>query len=277
MSKVKALVPISGGKDSHAALKLALEHHPADEVRGLFCDTQFEHPLTYAHVEALRTMYGNVRIDTVTDGSVLDKSTKYGRFPGGGSRHCTDELKIRLTKIYCTKLALEQGSVMRNAKKKIGWSDEGGFTVWYGMRLAESDEREKRYAGKVGTEIYRPHEVMHSKYPQYLGDLGVRFRLAVLEWSDQDVIDYVGWENLNPLYRAGFPRVGCFPCLASGDKWKEKAFQFDDFGREQYKRVIVIAKEIGKDVFTSKGGKLRNPMPDNDNSDSGNGCALCSM
>ena len=69
MPDVRVLVPISGGKDSQACLKLALESYPADEVRGLFCDTQFEHPETYQHVERMREMYG-VQIDTVCEGSV---------------------------------------------------------------------------------------------------------------------------------------------------------------------------------------------------------------
>ena len=235
---VKVLVPISGGKDSQACLKLALGNYPANEVRGLFCDTQFEHPLTYQHVEKMRRMYG-VRIDTVTGGSVLEKSVKYGRFPGGGARHCTDELKIRETRIYCKALAEQQG----------------GFEVWYGMRTAESCERAKRYAGKVCNELYQPHEVIPSKYPKYLGRMGVAFRLCILDWTEQDVIDFCGWENLNPLYQAGFPRVGCFPCLASGDRWKDKAFTFDDFGRRQHERVTAVEKQIGKSVWTSKAGK----------------------
>lgn len=251
---VKVLVPISGGKDSQACLKLALQHYDASEVRGLFCDTQFEHPDTYLHIEALRSMYGEIRIDTVSGGSVLEKSVKYGRFPGGGARHCTDELKIRETKIYCRELAAQQG----------------GFEVWYGMRARESNERAKRYAGKLGSDLYQPHEVMPSKYPKYLGKMGVRFRLPILEWTDADVLDFLAGEE-NPLYRAGFPRVGCFPCLASGDYFKEKAFQHDEFGRFQLARVIRIAKEIGKPVFTSKGGQARNAALFDD----GPGCMIC--
>lgn len=239
---VKVLVPISGGKDSQACLKLALRSHPAKNVRGLFCDTQFEHPATYAHIEKLRTPYGDVRIDTVTGGSVLEKSLKYGRFPGGGARHCTDELKIRETRIYCKSLAEQQG----------------GFEVWYGMRTKESHERAKRYAGKVCDELYAPHEVIPSKYPKYLEKMGVTFRLAVLHWAEQDVVDFCGWENLNPLYHAGFPRVGCFPCLASGDRWKSKAFNFDEFGLRQQERVIVVEKQIGKSVWTSKASRAAN-------------------
>lgn len=253
---VKILVPISGGKDSQACLKLAVQNHAPENVRGLFCDTQFEHPLTYAHVQRMGEMYG-VQIHVVTGGSVLEKSVKYGRFPGGGARHCTDELKIRETKIYCRHLAQEQGSIFKpnTSDDHRERQADGGFEVWYGMRSGESPERLKRYAGKVCDELYAPHEVIPSKYPKYLGKMGVKFRLCVLDWTEQEVIDFCGWENLNPLYHAGFPRVGCFPCLASGDKWKAKAFKHDDFGRAQYEKVVRIERQIGKSVWTSKAGK----------------------
>jgi len=100
------LVPISGGKDSQACLKLALQ--TGKSIKGLFCDTQFEHPKTYEHVAWIGKHYG-VEIDHITGGSVEEKCLKYGRFPGGGSRHCTDELKIQVTKKYCKKLAEDQG------------------------------------------------------------------------------------------------------------------------------------------------------------------------
>lgn len=247
---IKVLVPVSGGKDSQACLKMALQHYQPNEVRGLFCDTQFEHPTTYAHVERLRTMYGEIQIDTVSGGSVLDKAVKYGRFPGGGARHCTDELKIRETRIYCKTLAEQQGQ---------------GFEVWYGMRATESSERAKRYAGKVCDEVYAPHDVL-KKYPKYLAKMGVRFRLAVLDWTEADILDFLG-DEANPLYRQGFPRVGCFPCLASGDKWKSKAFAHDEFGIQQHAKVILIGERIGKSVWTSKAGKAAN--------DDSPGCMFC--
>lgn len=252
MNKVKVLVPISGGKDSQAALKLALQVHTPDEIRGLFCDTKFEHPLTYAHVEWMREHYG-VRIDIVSGGSVLEKSIKYGRFPGGGARHCTDELKIRETRMYCKDLAEQQGA---------------GFEVWYGMRSAESSARAKRYAGKVCDVVYAPHEVMPSKYPKYLAKMGVSFRLCILNWSDIDVLEFLAGEE-NPLYALGFPRVGCFPCLASGDKWKAKAFEHDDFGREQYIRVVEVGRHINKSCWTSKAGKAKYDVSP--------GCMVCSI
>lgn len=250
MSIVKILVPISGGKDSQAALKLAVLTHGAENVRGLFNDTNFEHYLTYLHVVKLATLYGDIQIDYVCGGSVLEQVRRFKRFPGGGARHCTDYLKIRQTREYLKRLATEQGS---------------GFEVWYGMRSSESNERKQRYAGKVCEELYPAHEIMPSKYPKYLQKMGVMFRLCILNWSKEDVIEFVGKEDLNPLYDT-FDRVGCFPCLAAGDAHKEKAFAYDDFGRSQYQQVITVSKEIGKSVWTSKGGKERNE-----------GCMICQI
>lgn len=250
---VKCLVPISGGRDSQACLTLAVQHFDRSEILGMFCDTKYEHPKTYAHIAWMAEYYG-VKIVTITAGDVLEKSAKYGRFPGGGARHCTDELKIVPTKKFCKQLAEEQGK---------------GFEVWYGMRTQESAARAKRYEGKMPGELYPPHMVIPSKYPKYLHKLGVEFRLCVVDWSEEQVTECVGWENLNPLYHDGFPRVGCFPCLASGDKWKEKAFQYDEFGAGQLIRTRQVADEIGKDIFTSKGGKARNAENP--------GCLICSM
>lgn len=248
--RVDILVPVSGGKDSQACLKLAVNEFGSDRVLGLFCDTKFEHPKTYDHVEKLRQLYA-VQITRVSGGDVLSESVKWGRFPGGGSRHCTDYLKIKQTRLFCTNLAKMQG----------------GFEVWYGMRENESAERSRRYAGKIDDELYEPHEVMPTKYPKYLGAMGVRFRLPILQWSKGDVIEFLdGTEN--PLYAEGFDRVGCFPCLAGGDKSKEQAFRHDEFGQAQWVRVRFVSAKIGKSIWTSKAGKERNEGP---------GCMVCAI
>lgn len=238
---IKCVVPISGGKDSQTCLKLASEQFEKDEIIGLFCDTQFEHPLTYEHIERMKDMYG-VEIITRTDGDVLSLCRKHRRFPSGTARFCTSTLKINVSKKFYKQLAEQQGC---------------GFEVWYGMRFAESKERAKRYENKIDTELYEPHEIMPSNYPKYLGKLGVKFRLPILDWHNEQVYLFLK-DEINPLYKNGFDRVGCFPCLAGGDKYKEMAFQMDDFGRQQHKKVQEVEKEIGKLVFTSKGAKNRN-------------------
>ena len=245
---IKVVVPISGGKDSQACLKLALQQHPKEEVLGLFCDTKWEHPLTYEHVERMKTLYG-VDIVRISGGSVPEKVLKYKRFPGGGARHCTDELKIRETRIFLKSFAERNGPV----------------EVWFGMRSGESNERKVRYADKVDDTLYLPHEVLPRKYPKYLGKMGVRFKMPLLNWTTEDVFDFLAGEQ-NLLYAKGFDRVGCFPCLAGGDQSKERAFQYDEFGKEQYKKVLWLSQEINKSIWTSKGGKQRNE-----------GCLICSI
>ena len=238
---IKCVVPISGGKDSQACLKLALQKFDQSEIIGLFCDTKFEHPKTYAHIEHMRTLYG-VSIVTVNGGDVPALIRKYKRFPSDAARFCTDELKIKVGKKFYADLAKEQGA---------------GFEVWYGMRRAESAQRDKRYTGTVCDEVYPPHLFMPSKYPMYLDKLGVSIRLPIVDWSTEDVYEFAGAE-LNPLYAEGFDRVGCFPCLAGGDYWKAKAFGHDDFGSSQRITVVQLAHEINKNVFTSKKFRIKN-------------------
>lgn len=250
MNRYDCIVPISGGKDSQACLKMAVKSFEPSKVLALFCDTQFEHPKTYAHVNNVVDLYG-VDLKTITGGSVEEKALKYGRFPGGGARHCTDELKIRETRIFLKEYSEKHGAVQ----------------VWYGMRTDESSARAKRYEYKDPDELYHPHEVLN-KYPKYLGANGVRFRLPIADWLTHEVMEYLAGEH-NPLYDEGFERVGCFPCLAGGDAWKIKAFEHDDFGRSQLIKVKQIEEKIGKSVFTSGiGFKYDNPQQ---------GCLLCEI
>lgn len=243
MQKIKIVVPVSSGKDSQACLKLAVATHGANNVIGLYNDTQFDHPLVALHLTRMRAMYG-VIIETTKAGSVVEQCRKHKRFPSGTARFCTEELKIWPSKKFYRELAIQQGC---------------GFEVWIGVRTDESRDRKIRYAGKVGTDVMPPNEFMR-KYPKYLYKLGIVFRLPVVEWSRDDVFEYLDGEQ-NPLYKT-FDRVGCFPCLAAGDKYKASAFSFDEFGRAQLSIVSGLETELNKSVWTSQ---------------SGIGCALCSI
>jgi 3'-phosphoadenosine 5'-phosphosulfate sulfotransferase (PAPS reductase)/FAD synthetase len=240
---IKVVVPISGGKDSQACLKLAVKKFKPDEILGLFCDTEFEHPITYEHIEKIKQFYG-VQIARVNNGNVYDRIRKYGRFPTDQARFCTDELKIQIGKQFYSMLARLQGC---------------GFEIWYGMRSDESSQRKKRYKDIVDENLYTPQEALGLKYPKYLSEkLGISVRLPIKSWGDEDVFELLNGEE-NPLYGKGFDRVGCFPCLASGDSSKERAFSLDDVGMNRRIEVLNIGREISKNIFTSKGGRFRNP------------------
>ncbi len=244
----KIVVPVSGGKDSQSCLKLAIESFPPNEILALFCDTGFEHPYTYQHIENVCSGYG-VNLVTFSAGTVESICLKNKRLPGGGSRHCTDALKIRPSKYFYKYLAQIQNQ---------------GYEVWYGMRSDESKERELRYRGKTDDTIYLPNDVMKN-YPKYLGKMGVRFKLPVIDWSTREVLNFLeGKENI--LYKFGFDRVGCFPCLAGGEAMQMKAFGRDDTGRKHFLIANGIAEKIGRELFSTDIAKGFNPM-----------CSICTM
>ena len=83
--KYMCIVPVSGGKDSQACLKMAVKEFGSDNVLGFFCDTKFEHPKTYAHIKYMAEFY-SVKIITANSGNVLQQISKNKRFPGGGAR-----------------------------------------------------------------------------------------------------------------------------------------------------------------------------------------------
>ena len=245
---VKVVVPLSGGKDSQACLKLALHKYSPNEILALFCDTGYEHPITYKHVDNLVESLGVCHV-YLQAGTVLSVCLKNKRFPGGGARHCTDALKIRPTKFFLKEFSLLHPNL----------------EVWYGMRSGESNERAKRYENKIDDDLYFPHEIMPSSYPKYLAKQGVKFRLPILSWSEEQVFDFLDGEE-NELYSHGFDRVGCFPCLAGGEKLQKKAFDFDDTGKKHLNVAIEIAKVAGRNVFRTKGMQKHNPP-----------CSICAI
>lgn len=130
----------------------------------VFCDTGFEHPLTYKHVDWIEENYGVQVVRLHNQKSVYDLIIQTGCFPTDIMRFCTNELKIKRSKNFYALLASIQ---------------KEGFEVWYGMRLGESFARSERYKNHNPDCLYQPHEML-GNYPQYLGKLGVRFKLPIL-------------------------------------------------------------------------------------------------
>lgn len=257
------VVQISGGKDSQACAKLIRERNPDAKIVGLFCDTGFEHPWTYKHVQHIAELY-RLELVTLQAGTVAGEVTRWKRFPGGGARHCTEYLKIKPAKDWLIKEAIRTGEQIIN---------------YIGVRSDESAERRIRYKD-ADTSLVMPHDFMPSKYPKYMGvKLGIRYCTPIIDWSTEDVFSYLEGEE-NPLYAAGFDRVGCFPCLAGGDKAKGKAFGFDATGAKhcriakELERITVAAGN--RALFTTNVGK-RIACKLNEIDESGAGCAFCAI
>lgn len=98
---MKVIVTFSGGKDSLASL-LWTREHITKNFTTVFCDTGWEHPLTYEYINRIAD---KLHLDLVTlkskkyDGMV-DLARQRKRWPSTRARFCTVALKTKPTIDY---------------------------------------------------------------------------------------------------------------------------------------------------------------------------------
>lgn len=98
---MKVIVTFSGGKDSLAAL-LWTREHITKNFTTVFCDTGWEHPLTYEYINRIAD---KLHLDLVTLKSkkyvgMVDLARQKKRWPSTRARFCTVELKTKPTIDY---------------------------------------------------------------------------------------------------------------------------------------------------------------------------------
>ncbi len=243
------LVNVSGGKDSQACLKLMVANHGADRVLGVFADTKWEHPLTYKHLDTMRNLYG-VEIAVISAGdynstggdSVESQIKERGDFPSHNARFCTSRLKTRPLTKFAYAHAIARREHLAQIKKLTVYTAKCLLVL--GIRTDESSQRAKRYAGITADEIMTPSECLSDGTNKFDRAFGVNF--PIIDRNTYQVMKYLDGEA-NPLYKAGFKRVGCFPCLAhETNQGLQNAYNFGAFGAEQKQRVIALENHTGK-------------------------------
>jgi len=244
---MKRIVGLSGGIDSQACALWVRQRFPADEVILINSDAGGnEHPLTTAH---LRWYSENVHPVVFLSPVVADMGTRAksevarlglkptdpltfdllaklkGLFPSRTMQFCTEHLKLR---------------------PHLRWAEEnalgllaGGYERYSGVRADESQDRAKlsvsQWDDLFDCELHRP----------------------LLAWTKEECFRFVqgAGEEINPLYRLGFSRVGCAPCVNSGkDDIRQWAARFP----EMIDNVRRWEQETGKTFFrpVTKGGPL---------------------
>lgn len=152
-------VSFSGGKDSTALALLEQNAIP------IFCDTGWEFPEIYAHIERFERVTGRdvVRVVNAKHRTIPDQIRDYVFFPNHGARWCTREFKIDpINRFLRSHLPCELLIGLRvDEPERVGNLTElDGLTVRYPLR-----ERGIDYAGVI--EICAEASLL-PRYPVYM-------------------------------------------------------------------------------------------------------------
>lgn len=184
---LRRVVSVSGGKDS-AATVLALREAGLEAHHCVFADTGWEAPETYEYLGTMERVLG-IKIDRVgVPGGMRAKIRARAGFPARMQRWCTRELKIDPITEFCDRVA-EAAQI--DVVQVVGIRAEESAARAQ-MKTFERDDSRDVY-------VWRP----------------------IMEWAIADVLAIHHRHGLpvNPLYKRGHNRVGCWPCIfASKDE-----------------------------------------------------------
>jgi 3'-phosphoadenosine 5'-phosphosulfate sulfotransferase (PAPS reductase)/FAD synthetase len=246
---MRVIVQYSGGKDSQACLLWACNKYGADKIEAVFCDTGWEHPLTYEHIftttEQLGVKLTYLKSDKYEGFANMVEKKK--RFPSTNARFCTEELKIKPFINYILDQVNDHAIIVQGIRsaeslKRSKMAQDCRIFKYYFQpytnnfiklqavnetinnlrrkgknvpinKLVEiADLENKLVLGKIDNKYhtYRKKDVI--KHCKTYDDSIFR---PVFDWSAQEVINYIldNKQKPNPLYAKGFTRVGCFPCI----------------------------------------------------------------
>lgn len=209
----------SGGKDSTAlVLWLRQQGIPFTPV---FCDTGWEHPLTYAHIAYINRDVLGGQLQVLRSeryaGGFLELTTHRRTFPSAHQRFCTQELKI-----FPLHAFIE--------------AQDDDVTVYQGIRADESARRRKMTAR------------------QWVDDAGGYWiDRPLFTWTAAEVFELHAAHGVepNPLYKLGAKRVGCYPCVMVSHRELRQIAQLHPDVRE---RVIALERDVNAAVQASRPG-----------------------
>lgn len=208
---LKILVAFSGGKDSQASLIWAVEKYGAKNIEAVFCDTGWEHELTYEHINYVTDALG-VKLVTIKSkkyNGFLDMVIKKLRFPSSQARFCTEELKTKpmidyiLDECDCNVLVI-QGIRTDESEARKNMQRQCTYFKYY----FEPYGFDKKGKPKYSTYRKKDVKAFRSKYADDI----IR---PVIDKTGQEVMMIIidAGQAVNPLYYTGSKRVGCFPCM----------------------------------------------------------------
>lgn len=195
------------------------------------CDTKWEEKRWRAYLAELAAAIGEPLRIVSADVGFADRVLAHNTFPGILNRRwCTEELKLEPFRAELDRIREETG-------------DEA--TVVVGVRAEESDDRakmpEREWSDFYDCEMWRP----------------------LIDWTLEQVIQEHHDANipLNPLYREGAERVGCWPCKNAG----KRELRMVARDEERVVEIEVLEQKTGTTMFClerpKKKGQERKLIP----------------
>ena len=240
---MKIIVQYSGGKDSQATLIHAAKIYGAQNIEAVFCDTKWENPITYKHIKETTKQLG-VKLTILTSKKIngmIGLVAKKGRFPSTKARFCTEELKVKPFIDY----------LLDQVKDNV--------LVYQGIRKDESDSRSKMnkicrlfkyyiepYKVKNNKKIY--HTYRKKEVLQFIKKYDDSVSRPFFNFTAQQVIDYIieNGQVPNPLYKKGFKRVGCFPCIMAT---QQEVKQIQRYFPTKLEEIIALEEKFSTSFF----------------------------
>jgi 3'-phosphoadenosine 5'-phosphosulfate sulfotransferase (PAPS reductase)/FAD synthetase len=236
---MKVLVSYSGGKDSQACLLWAVKKFGVKNIQAVFCDTGWESPITYTHIFDTTKNLG-VKLITLKSkkyNGLIDLAEKKKRFPSSQARFCTSELKsipfIDYVLMQKEHLLIIQGIRSSESHNRSQMQKQCTYFKYYF----------EPYNDKMKTHTYRKKDIK-----QWLSKYSADVLRPVFDWSSQQVIDFIieNGKQPNDLYKQGFKRVGCFPCIMSSQR---EVYEFLKRYPEKFNEIIEHENRIGSSFF----------------------------
>lgn len=242
---MKILVPFSGGKDSQATLIYAVEKYGVEKVEAVFCDTKWEHDITYNHIKYVIEKLGVKFVNLVSkkyDG-MIDLAAKKKRFPATKSKFCTTELKVipMIDYVLSQKehLLILQGIRADESASRSKMNYECRFFKFYFEPYQTNEMIVAELSSKTFLSASQKAKLTKAQNRLALGRNDAKYhtyrKKEVLEWcknytddiirpffraTANEVLNYSLSRDIavNPLYFKGFSRVGCLPCIMCNQK-----------------------------------------------------------
>ncbi len=243
---MKILVTCSGGKDSVASL-IWMQNNGYKDFEVVFCDTNWESELTYQYLEDLQIKLGIkfTFLKSKKYDGLIDLARKKKRFPSTRARFCTSELKSipmidYILDVVKDDILVIQGIRGAESESRSKMNAQCNYFKYYlepietnSTRLPKlkkqlSSEKKEAKRTKIiakikkveerlakGKEDPKYHTYRRKEVLAYCKKYATDILRPVFNWSGMDVINYAldNCIDINPLYKLGMKRVGCFPCI----------------------------------------------------------------